>query len=114
MMRFGSARVSPHGVTPEILLALLLVRDLWAHAGFDLVITSLTDGIHTKQSLHDDGLAVDLRSHHLPVAAKSVLLAQMRDGLPPYYEVYLEDAEQPNEHFHIEYDWKGLNGGITR
>jgi hypothetical protein len=106
-VRFGSARVSPHGVKAEILLALLLVRDVWAHAGFDLVITSLTDGLHTKQSLHDDGFAVDLRSHHVPGAVKAVLLAQMRAVLPPYYEVYLEDAEQPNEHFHIEYDWKG-------
>jgi hypothetical protein len=107
MLRFGSSLVSPHGVKPEIVLALLLVNEEFHRLGFDLIVTSLTDGVHSRQSLHDDGLAVDLRSQHLPKTIKTRLLKKMREALPPYYEVYLEDVDGPNEHFHIEYDWKG-------
>ena len=107
MNRFPSTRVSPHGVRPEIVLALWLVAPLFAEYQADCAITSLTDGVHGPTTLHPKGLAVDLRSHELAAGDKLKLLEDMRDLLPPYYEVYLEDHGGPNEHYHIEYDWKG-------
>lgn len=107
MIRLASDRVSPHGVQPEILLALMLVDPLFSEYKQDCIITSLTEGEHTKTTLHHQGLAVDLRSHTLSTSDKVGLLDDMRDQLPPYYEVYLEDSGGRNEHFHIEYDYKG-------
>lgn len=113
MLRFASGKVSPHGVQAEIVLALMLIEPVFGQLGQDCVITSLTDGVHARQSLHDDGFAVDLRSKHLAREEKTVLWEAMRERLPPYYEVYLEDVGGPNEHFHIEYDWKGATSPVT-
>lgn len=107
MIRFGHGRVSPHGVQGEIVLALVMIEPIFRAAGYECIITSLTDGLHGPTTLHPKGLAVDLRSHHLPVAGKAALLAAMREALPPYYEVYLENPGQANEHYHVEYDYKG-------
>jgi hypothetical protein len=110
MIRFASDRVSPHGVQPEIVLALLIAAPLFAEYKQDCVITSLTEGEHTTGTLHHNGLAVDLRSHHLSPSDKVALLDDLRDALPPYYEIYLEDSGGRNEHFHLEYDYKGAPG----
>jgi hypothetical protein len=107
-IRFASDRVSPQGVRPEIVLALIIAAPLFAEYKQDCIITSLTDGAHTRTTLHHNGLAVDLRSHQLSRDDKVGLLEDLRDLLPPYYEVYLEDLGGKDEHFHIEYDYKGV------
>ena len=107
MIRFAHDRVSPHGVQPEIVLALLMADRVFAAFGQDCLITSLTDGVHSAATRHRQGLAVDLRSKTIPEDQKAHFIEGLRDALPPYYEVYLEDPGGENEHVHIEYDWKG-------
>ena len=107
IIRFANDRVSPNGVRPEIVLALQIAAPLFAEYEADCIITSMTEGEHSSTTLHHKGLAVDLRSHHLSQTDKLGLVDDLRDLLPPYYEVYLEDVNGPNEHIHIEYDWKG-------
>ena len=112
IIRFANDRVSPHGVRPEIVLALQIAAPLFAEYEADCVITSMTEGEHTATTLHHKGLAVDLRSHHLSQTDKLGLVDDLRDLLPPYYEVYLEDPGGNNEHIHIEYDYKGPAQGL--
>lgn len=108
MLRFATATVRPQGIQPEIVLALVMVESVFAAFKQDCVITSLTDGEHTKAARHRQGLAVDLRSTTTPEDMKPYLLEGLREALP-YYEVSLTDLGGPNEHFHIEYDYTGAS-----
>jgi hypothetical protein len=107
MIYFASRRVNPRGIQAEIVLALVMVDPIFARYGSDTIIISLTDGLHTRATLHDQGLAVDLRSNHIPSPEKIALLGALHEALPPDYEVFLEEMGGLKEHFHIEYDWKG-------
>jgi hypothetical protein len=50
------------GVRPELLLAIKVAEEKYAHHGHVLVITSLLDGVHSSTSLHYAGCAADLRT----------------------------------------------------
>lgn len=100
------AGVSFIGIKPPLVLGLLAAdavhRQLY---GDDVVVTSLVDGEHRKDSLHYKGLAADLRTHDHPNPEKfrALLAAQLGDE----FDVILEDAGHPNEHIHLEHDPKG-------
>jgi len=63
----------------------------------ELVITSGRDGKHGLNSLHYQGLAVDLRTWNL----LATVVARIRAELGSDFEVILE-----KDHIHIEYDPK--------
>jgi hypothetical protein len=71
-----------------------------------LVVTSVTDGQHSPNSLHYKGLAFDFRSHDLANGRKLQVHGALRHHLGPDFDVILEALNTPNEHFHVEYDPK--------
>lgn len=86
------------GVAPELVLAIIACERVYAKHGFDLVVTSVTDGDHKAGSLHHIGCAVDLR---LPPREPALMVAALRDALGVEFDVVLE-----KDHIHVEYDPK--------
>jgi hypothetical protein len=96
------------GVTPAILRAMASAGEIFAKEGRPLVVTSVRDGKHMKDSLHYHGAAFDCRSKHLPdYETKLRVLGALEAILGRDYDVILERRGDPSEHFHIEYDPKG-------
>jgi hypothetical protein len=89
--------VSLVGLKPETVLAIQLVAGIFEQAGeLTLKINSICDGEHGLGSLHYVGYAFDVA---LPtVTDKARLLALLKAGLTPEFDVVLEAS-----HFHIEF-----------
>lgn len=72
----------------------------------ELTITSIYDGVHSKNSKHYTGNAVDVRSKNFPSSsAKREFMALLEEELDNYgfaHTVLLEDEGKPNEHFHVQ------------
>ncbi len=91
--------VNPTGLKPEILLAIIVSQSIYHRYGYELTLTSITDGAHNKNSLHYVGLAVDLRIRnitHEPMRRE--ICDEISDSLGSNYDVILEPT-----HIHIEY-----------
>lgn len=91
----------------ELTPFLLRVFNALAHseAVVPLTITSVYDGVHSKNSKHYTGNAVDVRSKNFPSAeAKRTFMRQLLDALNEegLHTILLEDEGKPNEHFHIQ------------
>jgi len=65
----------------------------------NFVITSAHDGTHSEGSLHDDGLAVDLRVWGFSEAEAKRTTAEIQDRLGERWDVIYEGT-----HIHVEYD----------
>lgn len=92
---------------PQMVVAMIVVENACRQLGRDCVVTSGNDSGHGSGSLHYKGLALDFRTKHIPPAAKSEFVENVRVSLPdPDYDVIWEDAGMPNEHLHIEFDPK--------
>lgn len=105
------------GLRPEILLAVVVAREVWTQHGAELVITSGIEAKHETASFHYLGLAVDLRSHDPatgqtvftasfastsdPAVAASVIASELKAALGPDYDVVLE-----GDHIHVEFQPK--------
>lgn len=107
--------VDPWNVCGELILAILVARDVYAEHGFDCVMTRLYDHAPNQlpNSLHNrDGIcrAVDLRINHLPNELIVPIFTDIRTALPGCYDLVLE-----KDHIHLEYDRKGVapNGGVA-
>ena len=96
--------VSVLGIKPEILLAVIVAERIWSGAGVELVVTSCTDGQHSRGSKHYAGCAVDIRTHGLPDAP--AIVQALGEALGPGYDVLLEGVGTPGEHCHVEWDPK--------
>ena len=88
--------VRARGMSPEILLAIVIAEGIWESLGSELVITSLTDGRHGVGSYHHTGDAVDLR---LPRSRAPEAANKLSHKLGEGYDVVLE-----GNHIHVEYD----------
>lgn len=101
-MRF-KAGVSVTGLRPELVLALVLAEQVYADQKAALVVTSVMDGTHTRNSLHYLGLAADLRTRHLDADTLGRVVRQLEDTLAPLgFQVILEE-----DHVHLEHDPTG-------
>lgn len=88
------------GVSWRMFVASLLIEPIFKLYGSDLVITSGVDGTHKANSLHYQGLALDYRTHDLPIDQVQTVAAKVLTVLAPLgYDVVLE-----GDHLHIEYD----------
>lgn len=85
---------------------LILTADrVYATYGYDMWVTSATDGKHGAGSLHSRGLALDLRTKHIDkMETKQAIFAELKHLLSPGFDVVFEDPNGPNEHIHAEYD----------
>lgn len=97
--------VNLYGVHPDLLrMAHAFMDALWAVAGVRCVITSAWDRDHSKNSYHDCGFAIDVRSKEVPTLDQKLdVLRRVRSQFPrPEYDVLLEAIDAPNEHYHGE------------
>lgn len=86
------------GIRPEIALALHVADGIWQAQGQDLVVTSLTEGLHSRTSLHYFGAAADFRIWNIDAERARRELA---DALGEDYDVVLEQ-----DHIHCEFQPK--------
>ena len=97
--------VSLDRVSRRLFNAIATADQVWHWAGVDECwVTSGNDGKHMKGSKHYAGEAADLRSKNIPKAIKRKVLADLSRLLGNDWDVILEYVDEPNEHFHIEYD----------
>lgn len=99
--------VKLRGLVPQMVVALLIIHDLYAHYGVELVVTSANDSQHKSDSFHYAGQAVDLRTKTFQ-QSKALLVAQIKEAVGPDFDVLLENEGTDNEHLHIEYDPKDV------
>lgn len=96
------------GIQPEILVGLAIIDKVFTKYGIDLIITEGTGGVHMQGSLHYVGQALDIRSNRISdVTMKKAILNECQILLGDEYDMIIEDLEQPNEHYHAEFQPKG-------
>ncbi len=80
--------------------ALIGVSNVFLKHGYDTTITSCLDGVHSVNSLHYKGKAMDFRTRHLPdLTLKRVVRDDIAAELGGEFDVVLEST-----HIHVEYD----------
>lgn len=87
------------GIGPEAVVALMVADAVYAVRGFDMVVTSATDGKHSAGSLHYAGEAVDIRTRDVPEDQRGAIRDEIAARLGANYDVLLEA-----DHIHIEHD----------
>jgi hypothetical protein len=103
-----------NGVTPRNLYIMAAVANVADELELlrPVVITAGTNGKHIPTSKHYTYEALDVRSKNFPtIADKHRFLDRVLARLGEGYQAFLEDEGTPNEHFHIEYDPKGVTRG---
>jgi len=98
------------GLQSELILAIQIADGVYERHGHELVITSINDGTHGRNSLHSFGYAFDARVKHLPNfdTAQAVYM-DIKVSLGANYDVVFEhDARSTTiadtDHIHVEYD----------
>lgn len=95
------------GLVPQMVLAYVIVKEVFADYGCPCVITSANDGKHSVASWHYRGRALDFRTRFAQLDGKEAELAvAVRDALGPDFDVVMEAVGTTNEHLHVEYDPK--------
>lgn len=97
--------VSLKGMTPQVLLALLVAEEIYKKRMLPLTVTSINDSTHKVGSKHYEGAAADLRTRGTG-SARSLFNDIVKKLDPLGYDVLLEFEGGDNEHIHIEYDPK--------
>ena len=94
------------GVDKLMLPVAEIVADAADEFGVLAVITSAREGIHSENSRHYYGLALDFRTRDLPQGMKSAFADRVRELIEErlgqrQYDVVLEQS-----HLHVEHDPK--------
>lgn len=93
--------VRARGLRPEALLGIVIVAGVYEAHGVPCVVTSITDGTHSRASLHYQGAAFDVRTHTVPPDLLGQVADACRGALGIDYDVVLEPT-----HMHVEYQPK--------
>lgn len=83
-------------VLSQIMERILEVNEIW--------ITSVQDGKHKSQSLHNAGRAVDIRSKIYPPEKVQQVVDEFKAVYDSEYDLIWESQGRPWEHLHLEYD----------
>jgi hypothetical protein len=94
------------GLRPELIVALLVVQLAFSELGYDCIITTALDGVHSVGSEHYNGLALDFRTKHVPGSVIYGLRQRIADSLGADFDVLYEGAGSDNAHLHVEFDPK--------
>lgn len=89
------------GTRPETTLAMQAAADVLRRHDVEFVITSVTDGRHSRGSAHYAGNAFDFRTRHMGQGLPVRVKAELTQALGGDYDVVLEAT-----HIHVEYDPK--------
>ena len=84
---------------PVIVEAIATVAHIYSSFNRKLVVTSVVDGVHSKNSLHYKGLAFDTRIWYFSKEVVQEVKTCLEIALGKDFDVVLEST-----HFHIEYD----------
>ena len=87
------------GLKPEILLAIMVAESVFLPD--ELVITSITEGRHSRGSEHYTGMAFDARIRDVGKSRAKEITRNIHVGLGDDYDVVLEET-----HLHVEFDPK--------
>jgi hypothetical protein len=105
-----SVRLKPgvrlYGMRPEIAVGMSMASSVYESHGLDMVVTSVADGTHNRKSLHYKGLAFDVRTRNMDVVQQNAVVTDLERVMPTGWDIVLE-----SDHIHVEYDWKGPEGG---
>lgn len=96
--------VKVKGIKPECVMGILFAESLWKLSlgtNDPIVITSITDGKHSDNSLHYKGLGFDIRTKFLTSAQKSIFFDALKKNMDLEFDIVMEDS-----HVHVEYDPK--------
>ncbi len=92
-----------HGLTPQIMWALQICDSVSKeHTKREIMVTSISDGTHSRGSRHPYGFAADLRLsswYDKGTPEDRKLHRAFTKELGPDFDVVLE-----SDHFHIEWD----------
>ena len=91
--------VKANGIKPEILLAIQIADGIWSRAGQELVITSITDGTHSKKSRHYIGMAADFRTRYFSDVGVKAVEFDLKESLGPEYYVLVHST-----HIHVQFN----------
>jgi len=91
------------GVQAPCWYALGVIEVCYRHRGFEVVVTSLADSHENRPaSLHNQGLACDIRIRNIPASTLAFIVSDIKEILEPVgYDIVLE-----NNHIHCEYQPK--------
>lgn len=89
------------GLKPEAVIAVICAASVLREHGYATVVTSVSDGTHGRASLHYAGLAIDLRTSHIPEDDRGTMSSLIADALGAQFDVVLEET-----HIHIEFQPK--------
>lgn len=93
---------SVNGLKPEILLAIFIATSVYNDFEYNLTITAVTDGKHSKGSLHYVGYAVDIRIRNIKSQEDlNKIVFNIKSALGDEYDVILHAT-----HLHIEFQPK--------
>ena len=96
--------VSIFGLREEMFFAMRQIDDAahWLDADYQATCTSAVDGHHSRNSLHYDGRAIDIRTFDLPPDVSREQYARLiRQRLSSDYDVVVEP-----DHIHVEWQPK--------
>ncbi len=88
---------------PQIVLAAVIVNEIYAAHETECIITSCNDSVHKDDSLHYSGNAIDVRTKNV-MGDKNALRNEIASAVGADFDVILESLGENNEHLHIEYD----------
>lgn len=87
------------GLSPAMCIAHSVVSSAMLSNGVHCIITSATDGLHSRGSWHHCGEALDYRTSHIAPELLRKLVSQIAKALGPHFDVVLEPT-----HLHVEHD----------
>ncbi|MCK9282015.1 MAG: hypothetical protein M0P71_15435 [Melioribacteraceae bacterium] len=91
--------VRMNGVSHELIIAFIIVNEVFRYFDYQFVVTSVTDSKHSNKSLHYSGNAFDLRTRHIKDSKMiDSIVNVIKQRLGKHYDVILE-----TDHIHIEY-----------
>jgi hypothetical protein len=94
--------VDLRGLKPQMAVAYTIACAAYQrHGAQPCVITSASDGLHGPNSLHYQGLALDLRTRSVIPAMLALIVRDLKFHLGTQFDVVEEE-----DHIHIEFDPK--------
>jgi hypothetical protein len=90
------------GLHPALVVAIFVAEDAFhTIARANCVVTSASDGEHSRKSLHYVGHAVDLRTRHVPKHLHEQIRDRIAQDVGDQFDVVLEPT-----HIHVEWQPK--------
>jgi len=101
VIKFKDNTLGFQSLSPQIILAIMVIEGVCTKHGIEMVITSINDAKHALTSLHYSGNGIDFRSRDLPDKTKFLIDCKEALGNSPDFDLILE-----SDHYHLEYQPK--------